>query len=54
MDGKDLGYQLKQKLIYTEYQAAYLIKNILETLEYLHLKGIMHRDIKPANIMFRN
>jgi serine/threonine protein kinase len=27
------------------------MKQLVEAIEYLQLKGIMHRDLKPANIL---
>lgn len=28
------------------------MKQLLQTLEYIHLKKVCHRDIKPDNILF--
>ena len=36
---------------FSEEQLAYICKNVLEGLAYLHGKGRMHRDIKSDNIL---
>ncbi|XP_061825037.1 mitogen-activated protein kinase kinase kinase kinase 5 isoform X2 [Nerophis lumbriciformis] len=38
----------------SEMQIAYVSRETLQGLEYLHSKGKMHRDIKGANILFTN
>ncbi|MDE6581628.1 MAG: serine/threonine protein kinase [Duncaniella sp.] len=31
-----------------------IIKDLIETVAYLHNRGVVHRDIKPSNIMIRD
>ena len=38
---------------FNEKKAAYIMKQILSALNYLHSKGIVHRDIKPENILIQ-
>ena len=51
--GGNLREYVKEKGVFTESQASFVLKNILEGVKYLHNKNIMHRDIKPDNILFR-
>ena len=39
---------------YSERDAARLMMQILDALEYCHANNIIHRDLKPENFLFRN
>jgi serine/threonine protein kinase len=36
---------------YSERDAAVLVRQIAETVEYLHSQGVIHRDLNPGNIL---
>ena len=36
---------------FNEKKAAYIMRQILSAINYLHSRGIVHRDIKPENIL---
>jgi len=52
--GKDLQHRLESVTTFSEKQAAIIIKQVLEGLNYMHKMGVMHRDIKPANILMNS
>ena len=39
---------------YTEDDAKYLFRQIIEGIAYLHSKCVVHRDIKPQNLLVTN
>lgn len=43
----ELYNKLKQKERYSEEAAAFIIKNLLSSVNYLHSLKLLHRDIKP-------
>ena len=50
-DGGELFSAISEKGFFTELEANKLIKQILQTVNYLHSNNIVHRDLKPENIM---
>jgi serine/threonine protein kinase len=38
----------------TERDAKHVLRQVLESVRYLHSKGIVHRDVKPENILCVN
>eukprot|EP01062_Namystynia_karyoxenos_P056492 TRINITY_DN47462_c0_g1_i1.p1 TRINITY_DN47462_c0_g1~~TRINITY_DN47462_c0_g1_i1.p1 ORF type:complete len:342 (+),score=134.50 TRINITY_DN47462_c0_g1_i1:82-1107(+) len=37
---------------YTEAEAAFMVRMIVEAVEYIHSQGVVHRDLKPENLLF--
>jgi len=50
-EGGELLEQLEHIGKYTEEDTSEVVRNLIETLGYLHSKGIVHRDIKPENLL---
>jgi serine/threonine protein kinase len=51
-----MGGELFDKIVelefYSEKDAANLVKQMVDSVHYCHLKNIVHRDLKPENLMF--
>ena len=47
-----LAINARNNKMYTEKDAARIMKQILEAVNYLHYHGVCHRDLKPENILF--
>jgi len=49
--GRELKSLLEEKQFLAMDEVVRIIGELLEALNYAHLKGVIHRDVKPANIM---
>lgn len=46
--GGELFDRIVQKGSYTEIDAAHLIRQVLEAVDYMHEQGVVHRDLKVS------
>ena len=51
LNGGELYDSIVKVQKFNERKAAFIMKQILSALNYLHSKGVVHRDIKPENIL---
>ena len=51
VSGGEMLEQIVNKGFYSERDAAVLVRQITETVDYLHSQGIVHRDLNPGNIL---
>ena len=49
--GIDLFEYVENNPLIPEEQASYIMKELFETVKYIHQSGIVHWDLKPENIM---
>ncbi|WP_446787619.1 protein kinase domain-containing protein [Macellibacteroides fermentans] len=44
----------KEKHLFTDEEIREIFSQLIETVEYLHKKGIIHGDIRPSNVLLNN
>jgi len=49
--GGELFYKIVEKGSYSEKDAANIVAQMINGVDYLHDKGIAHRDLKPENLL---
>eukprot|EP00187_Rhodella_violacea_P014365 CAMPEP_0184712566 /NCGR_PEP_ID=MMETSP0314-20130426/3082_1 /TAXON_ID=38298 /ORGANISM="Rhodella maculata, Strain CCMP 736" /LENGTH=561 /DNA_ID=CAMNT_0027175039 /DNA_START=44 /DNA_END=1732 /DNA_ORIENTATION=- len=52
--GGELFDRIVAKGKYSERDASAILRTMLETIAFCHLKGIVHRDLKPENFLFES
>jgi len=52
LEGDQLFVSIGAKKLYTEIEAANVIRQITRACKYMHERGIIHRDLKPQNLVF--
>jgi len=51
VSGGELFDQIVTRGTYSENDAANIVRQILEAVDYMHANGIAHRDLKPENLL---
>lgn len=53
MEGGDVFDRILSLKHYTEKDARDLVRFLLETVSFIHSRGVAHRDLKPQNILLK-
>jgi serine/threonine protein kinase len=53
IEGHDLAQELQIGKQLSDFEVVWLLRDILEILEFVHQQQVIHRDIKPSNLIRR-
>ncbi|CAL9705000.1 unnamed protein product [Knipowitschia caucasica] len=54
VSGGELFDRIVDRGVYTEKDASFVVKQVLQAVSYLHQNSIVHRDLKPENLLYYN
>ncbi|XP_038067283.1 MAP kinase-activated protein kinase 2-like isoform X1 [Patiria miniata] len=54
MEGGELFSRIQEKSLFTEREAAEIVRNIGLAIQHLHAMNIAHRDLKPENLLYKD
>lgn len=52
LEGENLFENIVRRRVYTERDAANVVKQVARACAYMHGRGIIHRDLKPENLVY--
>jgi len=52
LEGENLFENIVKRRVYTEEDAAHVVKQVARACEYMHERNIIHRDLKPENLVY--
>jgi len=52
LEGENLFENIMKRRVYTETDAANVVKQVARACDYMHARGIIHRDLKPENLVY--
>jgi len=52
ISGGTLGYAASHGFRFNDMEMAYIAREILQALDYIHSRDYIHRDLKPDNLMY--
>lgn len=50
-EGGELYERISNLNHFSENNAAYVVKQLLQAVAHIHMKNIVHRDMKPENVL---
>jgi serine/threonine protein kinase len=48
----ELFETIQKKIRFSEYEAAQIVRQVLQAISYCHSLGVVHRDLKPENLIY--